>query len=287
MKNKIIYHNRDLDGFCSGAITKKHLIEQGERDIEMVGWNYGDESPIKEDVKSCNYYIVDLSLESRDMVDLFYNANKVVWIDHHKSAIELSKKEGYSDMTGVRWIGDSAAKLAWDYFYPDFRMPLSVYYVDRYDVWKKEKDWEKVMDAQIGMRFHMKNPEDDKAFENWVALIAQDSMMNSIFEDGILLNEYQKGVYEIAARSAFDLMFEGIKFCAINCAGGSNTVQSVIREDHEAIMTFVLTRKGWTVGMYGNGKNIDLSVIATKFGGGGHADACGFVIDDIYKIIEK
>lgn len=43
-------------------------------------------------------------------------------------------------------------------------------------------------------------------------------------------------------------------------------------------MGFYRTAKGWTVSLYHakHRTDLDLSAIATKFGGGGHRGACGF-----------
>ncbi len=76
---KIYYHNKDLDGFCSGAICRKYFTEEMSGDVEMIGWDYDDPQPVinQEDL----YVITDISFNPETMKSL--NDSQVIWIDHH------------------------------------------------------------------------------------------------------------------------------------------------------------------------------------------------------------
>lgn len=281
-KQNIIYHSKDCDGHCSAAIVKKYLLEQGYNDIEinMIPWDYGDPSPIQVDG---DIYIVDLSLPENDMIALRSNIGDVTWIDHHKSAIQDSIGK-WDWFEGIRRIGDSAAKLCWEYFYPDAELPSLVYYVDRYDVWKKDDgsiiNWEQVMQMQWGIRSNLKDPSDLSYYLDWEDMLDSNvGIHQDIIIDGITTYNFIKDQNKIKAKRAFDLSFEGLKFCALNEGGNSEVVASVVTKDHDAIMMFRYDGIKWNVSMYGNelsDNQVDLSVIAKKFGGGGHAKACGF-----------
>jgi len=286
MKN-IIYHNADLDGFCSAAIVKKFLLAQGTKDeeIRMLGWDYGQPSPIQVDG---DIYIVDICLPENDMIALrSYNAN-VVWIDHHKSAIQDSMGK-WDWLPGLRRVGDSAAKLCWEFFYPDVPLPTVVYWVDRFDVWKKTSesgynDWKSVMEIQWGMRAELKDPKDPDAFYLWNESFT--FLKTSIINKGTAIYKFIEDQNVIISKRAFVLDFEGLQFCAVNHEGNSETVKSVVKPEHDAIMLFRFDGQlgKWKFSLYENElnpKKIDLSVIAKKLGGGGHAGACGFECDQI------
>jgi nanoRNase/pAp phosphatase (c-di-AMP/oligoRNAs hydrolase) len=54
-------------------------------------------------------------------------------------------------------------------------------------------------------------------------------------------------------------------------------------------MVFSFNGTMWNVSLYQNTltESPDLSVIAKKYGGGGHAGACGFMVKDINQILKK
>ncbi len=88
----------------------------------------------------------------------------------------------------------------------------------------------------------------------------------------------------IAKSSAFDLDFDGLKFCAINAARyNSHLFTAAIRPEHDGLFGFNYDGKQWRISLYGvPGKpDIDLSKIAVKYGGGGHKQACGFKLDKL------
>ncbi len=291
----VIYHSADLDGFCSGAIAKLHLLKSGvpEDDIEMLGWNYGQEIPEITDGQMV--IMTDISFPPEAMVDLRTRC-MFTWIDHHKTAMADAEAHGYSDLPGVREIGNSASLLAWMFFFIA-PIPDVVYWVDRYDVWKKEdpqfpgRDWQSVMDMQYGMRFHLSNPCQKKFFDAWNVLIEDNLLMQHVFQDGQLIHEAEKKSNEIRCSKAFDLTFEDHKFAAVNnTLAGSAVLESYARSDHDGLMVFSYHGKSgmWDVSMYQNEKStqdVDLSVIAKKYGGGGHKGSCGFRVKEISTIL--
>jgi oligoribonuclease NrnB/cAMP/cGMP phosphodiesterase (DHH superfamily) len=295
MKAKVIYHSADLDGFCSGSIAKMALMELYgflPENIEMIGYDYGNPPPNIGDHDTM-VVMTDISLPGEYMLKLNERGQAFIWIDHHKTAIKLSEEEGYVNACGVRTIGDSASLLTWNYFYTGAdRIPLIVYWVDRYDVWKQGPDWNTVMEAQYGMRHQMSNPKDEKAFEEWLVRLYDDSLMEDVFYDGKTILAYETEQARIKCSKAFDLEFEGLKFAAINNPiGGSTILNSYRREDHQGLMVFSYhgRKQRWVVSMYKNELNegVDLSEIAKKYGGGGHAGACGFEVDDISTVLNQ
>ena len=303
MENKkgyVIYHRNDLDGFCSGALAKLamntlHGIE--ESNIVMMNWDYGDEVP---DIpEGAMVFMTDISFPTDDML-LLLLLNDLTWIDHHRTAIDDSRKYGYHVAKGVRREGDSASLLAWEYWYPGLTPARSVYWVDRYDVWKQknergENDWDFVLAMQYGMRLEFGNPNDQESYSQWVKTFAfgPDTLMVNARDKGMAILEAEKKSNKIRCAQAFDLVWEGHKFAAINNnPSGSVVLDSYLRSDHDGCMVFYYSPKhqAWKVSLYGNEKStqeIDFSIIAKKYGGGGHAHACGFILNDIGIILKK
>lgn len=100
-----IYHEADLDGVMSAAIVKKYF----KGDIDLLPYNYGKEIP---DVnKYDKVFVVDVSFGSRTRF-LFDEWKEkgidVVWIDHHKTAIDYeglrSKASGGTGRHRIAYI---------------------------------------------------------------------------------------------------------------------------------------------------------------------------------------
>lgn len=291
-KVNIIFHSADLDGHCSGVVCYMGLMAQGymPEQINLIPWNYGQ--PVPAFIAGEDYVVVDVSFPLEHMI-LLSNKPNSVWIDHHISAIrEMEQNE--LKFYGIQREGDSASLLAWQYYFPDHPAPEVVYWVDRYDVWKKtdkhypKRTWQLVLAAQFGLRHHTSIPTNRSCLENWESLIRNNDSMGMICADGCLLQEYEQRQNQIKCSRAFDVYFEGLKFAAINnVISGSLVLDSYKRDDHDALMVFGYDPKinRWRISLYENGKDIDLSVIAKQRGGGGHKNACGFEVNNINIIL--
>lgn len=114
MKNKIvvIYHRADFDGLFCREIAKKFLP-----DAELIGWDYGDAKlPFPSEG---TVYVLDLSPECFESVP--QHQERLIWIDHHKSAIEKFP----ATIPGYRIDGVAACRLAWQWFYLSNQHDLS------------------------------------------------------------------------------------------------------------------------------------------------------------------
>ena len=301
MKVNIIYHNADLDGFCSGAIARKYMEGIGH-ECNMIGWNYGDAIP---EINTEEYLIMtDISFPSDVMSRLKeqYSGKKdgdFIWIDHHISAMIDSDIHMYSSIRGNRVNGDSASLLAWKYFFPAQKIPSVVYWVDRYDVWKKkdpenpDASWDRVMNCQHGMRFHLSDPANNINYEKWNDAFEIDTHFHIIENDGSVIAEAEKITNKVRCSKAFDVEFCGYKFAALNNGlSGSAVLESYATEEHQGLMVFSYhgRKQMWEISMYKNDKHkeqYDFSLIAKQFGGGGHAGACGFMVTDIKQVINQ
>src|SRR4051812_25171656 len=107
MKTTVIYHRADFDGIFCREIARKFLPE-----AEMIGWDYGDTKvTFPEDGM---VYVLDLSPECFESVPFAvpHLDRRLIWIDHHKSAIEKWSPA----IPGYRVDGVAACRLAWQWF---------------------------------------------------------------------------------------------------------------------------------------------------------------------------
>lgn len=282
-----IYHSRDLDGYSSGAIIKHRYPE-----AKLIGFDYGQELNLESSDLGKPIIMSDVSMKMPDMVKLAEKSNwQLTWIDHHRSAI----KE-YNDFVGenenfckaVLEDGVAACEGTWKYLFPDKKIPRAIKLLSDYDVWnnKDKNKWEnEILPFQFGMRMICNSAE---TFPTYLFNDNEEDIID-IIKAGNTILKYQAQVNESACKAAFEYEFEGLRCICLNGGGfNSDVFKSVYDESkHDAMMPFKYDGKSnqWIFSLYGT-KDIDLSVIAKKWKGGGHAKACGFQVvslSDVFK----
>jgi hypothetical protein len=274
----VIYHSADFDGKFCEQIARLAL---GELDVKYIGWNYGDPEPGKEITPQDEVYILDLNIPS------LMDHPKLVWIDHHKTAIEKYP----STIKGYRIDGVAACRLAWQWFmyfskhenlppkghFLSRRLnePRSVQLAGEYDVWDKRNPNCDIF--QHGLR------SCDLAGW-WEELLTVGptghAAVSVLLERGKYVQyATERSNESVIKAKGFTLHWEGLTFLALNTVRcNSHSFTAGLRPEHEALIGFGFDGKKWLVSLYGvPGKpEIDLSAIAVRYGGGGHKQACGF-----------
>lgn len=331
MKNiAIIYHDADFDGKLSNEVCRFHLARLfPNAAIHSYGWDYGRPVPLPivsqqpADVGCPTaqgdgllewrfwdaIYIVDLSVDElmarRELRD------KIVWIDHHKSAIEKwDHIGGFTKMVGYRIDGVAACRLCWQWFSSDHgphgdprNHPCDVWippkqaYINRtvaepelirlageYDIWDHRDADAKIL--QFGLRAvtseRLKELIEDE-FGKSTDGLKSDALWKALTQGRVIKAYMDKQNKEYAAEMSVDVFWEDLCFLAINSSHrNSDAFLGAIRDRHDALLNWRYDPKSRmaTVSLYHapGHEDIDLSKIAVKYGGGGHKGACGFRI---------
>lgn len=298
MHNNIaIYHSADLDGICSGAIAKFALA--GE--VELIGYDYGEEFPWDRITPEHTVYMMDVSLGSaEDMQRMKNSCKEFIWIDHHQSAILMVEEAGL-ELNGVQGLGKSGCELTWDWFffiqrydrppakYENMDPPRAVTLLGRYDVWDHSDP--ETLPFQFAMRAEVSGVNDPIWTKFFSKLWGYKELYIPIIEKGEAILEHIRSennkyasICAFQAQMNFFVEDEWIvlKCIAINRAlTNSQMFDSVWDpEKYEAMVTFYLNNRGqWRVSLYTDRDDIDVSVLAKSKGGGGHKKAAGFISD--------
>ncbi len=289
MKTTVIYHSADFDGLFCREIARKFIP-----DAELIGWDHGN--PKLPFPAEGSVYVLDLSPDCFEAIPCDSVDNgRLIWIDHHKSSIEK-----YATLTpqlaGYRIDGVAACRLAWQWFTASNRErhevlplpnkqdfvdrtveePLAVRLAGEYDIWDKRDP-----DAEL-FQHGLRSEEVDFQIllnqneENYVrVLLGQGRALQYA-----RTNENASIIKEIG----FTLEWEGLRFLACNAARYNSLLFTAgLTPEHDACFGFKWTGKDWSVSLYhAPGKeHHDLSLIAVKYGGGGHAGACGYRTDKL------
>jgi len=284
MNKTIIFYHVDLDGHASGAILQRHLERNNP---EMISIDYNDPFPWEKINKDTNVWMADFSLDPwEDMVRLRQQAGRLTWIDHHKTSIDSYKQHLKSRgklIRGIRVDGEAACSLCWKFTHEGTDPPKSIYLAAVYDVWI----WQGVEGAiefQHGSRIFETDPGTEEGRLFW------DEIFNSprkkteeVIQMGKALIPYrERSNRKFMKSSAFETEIDGLKVIAVNRKGNSQQFNSVWNpEKHTAMLTFAWQKGSWFVSLYTDRKDIDVSVIAKRYGGGGHRCAAGFQIKEL------
>lgn len=315
-----IYHSKDFDGVCSGAIMKLRFPE-----IKLIGYDYGEPFPW-EKVEGQDVIMADVSLPMPDMAKLAKESKSFLWIDHHASAIkDFTAYAPIKNLTPFVNTLLSACELCWKYFFPDKEIPLIVEYLGRYDRWDKS-DTEffnsVLMPFQYGMRSEYSLDPDEfqsELFEpitpkiiavkplegaykiglkSFLQLWAQsgillaepvfesvDPRVGKLIEIGRSILKYQaKQDTLVASQRSFEGTVDGLP--AIFCNGvphNSQSFHSVYDPDkHKLMVAFHYDGKQFNISLYSTHDDVDCGAIAKLYGGGGHKGAAGFKRDLIH-----
>ena len=270
---KCFYHN-DLDGKCSAALVYNEMKNKFSREVELCPVNYGEAFPWGSIGDGEDVWMVDFSLQPfSDMIKLS-NVAKLTWIDHHKTAIE-AYTQSKTTIRGIQRNGIGACQLVFDYIHPNIAVPDAVRLLAEYDVWNHKDP--RCLPFQYGMRLRDLSPEDNRWAIIFAAPADSAAITDTVATGDTILNFIKQDNRVRAGAACFDLNFEGLHFLAANQGPcNSQLFDSLIKPEHDAVLAFYWARDKWRVSMYTSKEGVDVSPIAKKYGGGGHAGAAGF-----------
>ncbi len=271
---KCFYHT-DLDGYSSGAIvklaTKDDIFKHKKEFIQI---DYRSKFPFDSIKKDEWIYIVDFSLQNEgDFEKLLDITKNVVWIDHHKTAIEKHK---YLNIDGIRDDSKAACELCWDYFFPAIETPMTIKLLGDYDTWKFKYN-NKTRHFQEGIKLINNGPE-RVVWNNLLFPINceyGDGLINHYCNKGETVIEYRDNYYKkLANQFSYEVNFENYNCIVCNAGMTGSNIFNSIEKSHDIQIVVIFDGAVWTVSLYS--KTIDVSEIAKKYGGGGHKGASGF-----------
>lgn len=131
MKPLCIYHGNCADGFGAAWVFSRF----GDREFDFHPGVYQDEPP---DCEGRDVYLVDFSYKQAVVASMLDRANRVVLIDHHKTAIEdLAPLIDAGRVEFLVSLGHSGAVLAWQWFMGlTADPPTLLRHVEDRDLWR-------------------------------------------------------------------------------------------------------------------------------------------------------
>jgi oligoribonuclease NrnB/cAMP/cGMP phosphodiesterase (DHH superfamily) len=148
-------------------------------------------------------------------------------------------------------------------------MPRSVKLIADYDTWRFEFEHTKAF------HYGVQSIDTDPDSSIWSVLFFIPSAVDEIIDNGLIIQKYITTTNkEKVNHWAYEAEFEGYSCICHNGSGGSLVYDS-ISKDYDLKINYVHDGQQFTVSIYTT-KEIDVSELAKKHGGGGHKKAAGF-----------
>jgi len=277
--NKIlIICHRDLDGYTS-AFNVKKFYENSNSEISIFDYQYKETltpDTIEKATQADYIYIVDFSFPDDEMKKLINTHAQIAVIDHHKT----TNKNTFNDRVKIVYdIKECGATLSYKYFYPGVNIPTLLEYVKDRDLWIKELN--QTEEYSLLLNDVIKGI-DDESYQNYKNLI-EDFYSYRLTPYIAILKEKNKTIEKLAKKYRM-VNIAGYKVPAVNSSLYISEIGEYlythIAKDTFAVIYFDVEQKNGAIervfGLRSSSTGIDVSTIATKFGGGGHAGAAGF-----------
>ena len=266
----VIYHANCTDGFGSAFSAWKLL---GNR-AEYYACSHGDKPP---NVKGKNVVILDFSFNNKTTKKLIKEANNLLVIDHHKSAVV----ELHDISNTIFDMSKSGATMAWEFFHPGKEPPKFIQYITDRDLWKWELPYSKEFSAAFDMV-----PFEFEEFEKF----EDDSVFDDAVKRGSYILAYSKTVVKKVCEKAVSKTYKEMNVLVVNSSHWISEIGAKLSPDCDfALIWFYDHDEQRTkVSLRAFHDHIDVSDVAKDFKGGGHKKAAGFTlpkdkhIDDIF-----
>lgn len=275
-------HHTDLDGAMSGAIVGLYC-HLGNHQVTYKYHNYGYPLKIGDLSGYDVIYAVDISFQDYPWV---YDLSNLVWIDHHKTAIEYEANNIKRNIPGIRRNGVAACELCWEYLFPQIPCPELIKYLSTYDVWdKKRYQWKDVERIEYGVKLefgvssvnlcnYLKGASTDK--RNFDYFLRKGKDLLDYLEKTFKSKLYNNGFYSP------NFLGTGYRALILNTLDfSSKSFEGYEGNDIDILVPFSIAsgiEPIIRVSIYTENPMIDCSGIAKSYGGGGHKGAAGFTL---------
>lgn len=273
-----IFHRADYDGLACEAIARRALGDTSH----YLGFDYGD--PLPDLTPYSTVHLLDISLPIETMRE---NVSKICLCDHHASLLAAVAPFKGSFKSYYCIDGVAASRLTWQLFNcPTAPLPEKQEYLDRmvsepyaiqligeHDIWNHANPDTALF--QLGIQA--------ESSPDWGLLLGGGPggclYVDSLITNGRVIQRYTDTINaQISTERGFDLQWEGFYWRCLNTARcNSLTFTAALRPEHDGCLAYHWNGKHWKFSVYGvpHKPELDLSVVAKKYGGGGHRQAAG------------
>ena len=260
-KTAIIYHANCPDGFGAAWAAWKKF----KKNADYIPVEHNGVAPAG--LTGKDVYIVDFSYDADTLHFLIRANKKVVVLDHH-----ISARSNVESVPEHIFDNDhSGAVIAWQYFHPKAALPKMLRHIEDVDLWRFVLPKTKEISAALNLV--------PMTFKNWDAFardIENPERRKARIAQGVTAITYSSELIAQIAKNAREVIFEGYKAFAINSPVFRSELGNMLISPEHPIAIIWYEKKGVIKASLRSRKEVDVSKIVTRYGGGGHEQAAGF-----------
>lgn len=230
---------------------------------EYIPASHGDVPP---DVAGRDVVIVDFSYKRPVMEEMAMKAASLLVLDHHKSAQD--------DLLGLDFavfdMNRSGAGMAWDWFHPQQQRPALVDMVEDGDLWRHALPDTREFQLRLTME-----PMDFSAWDR-IAGMSERELQGFVLEGALLKRSFDKDVRGLLD-DRYIVTLAGETGLAVNAHSAHASELGNYLANMSGTFGMVWRQVGdrLKVSLRSCG-DYDVTILADKFGGGGHRNAAAF-----------
>lgn len=310
MAATIYYHADCLDGFGAAYAAWRKLGDEAR----YIPLHHGADW-LPEDAVGREVYILDFAFPPATLCEMAKLARKLVQIDHHITALKACHEWlGHSPTLPLHFhhpelalelvfdLSKSGTRLSWEYFHPEQTLPLSLQHIEDQDLWHFANPasqpfcralrvhgfdfakWHQIISAQPS------NPKGE-----YQQLLTAGIAINSFFHQEVerlcssqlvsparlrgepadALQAMRHGQTVISNDERHWHLLKGLALNT-NALFASEAGHRLAQQSGSFGLTWQLAADGEIKASLRSQGDYDVSVIAQRYGGGGHRNAAGF-----------
>lgn len=267
MKKPIcIYHGNCADGFGAAWVFNRW----GGHAFDFHAGVYQEPPP---DVDGRDVYLVDFSYKREVVEQIRERANRVVLIDHHKTAIEdLQPLIDSGVIDALTSLGHSGAVLAWEWCF-DGEPPALLRHIEDRDLWRFVLPYTREIQACV-----FSHPYDFTVWDGLVERADTEAGLAGLIREGQAIErKHHKDVDELLGVTMRQMEIGGH---VVPVANLPYTLVSdaahIMAKGAPFAACYWDTPAGRVFGLRSAEDGLDVSEIAKGYGGGGHRHSAGF-----------
>jgi oligoribonuclease NrnB/cAMP/cGMP phosphodiesterase (DHH superfamily) len=287
MKPLCIYHGNCADGFTAAWVVNRYF----DGAVDFHPGIYGEMPP---DVAGRDVIMVDFSYKRPALDAMAERAHSLLVLDHHKTAQEELADVPKAPPCG-RWtawddplldagVGPyrratvfdmerSGAQITWDFFFPAIPRPMLVDYVGDRDLWRFNLPGSREVNAFIFSH--------DYTFDIWdrlhINFRSVGGRTRAIEAGAAIERKHHKDIQELVALLKRRMVIGGHSVWVANLPYTlTSDAGNLMAQGEPFAACYWDTPKGRVFSLRSTDDGLDVSAIAKRYGGGGHAHASGF-----------
>lgn len=290
-KPVILYHHNCPDGILSAELIKKYMLINCEPIMLGQHPKFGLNQFIRSIITKREVFVLDLAMDQNISKELCHYAKTVFYIDHHTIDFDIEKLEQknlffYHDLT------KSTAKIIIDFLATKgIILSLStlkcIELVNNLDMHIKMNDLEtNIMEGWMSICKSNNSYYDYNILENCFYYDElQDCLkINNlgkyiIFEGKQSLSRKQTTYAELCKKIKITFI-DGNKTAVIEHYEKNDLANYILDTIPDIEIAVVWGKLGSKITSSWRSRTINLIPIVSKFGGGGHVNACGLILND-------